>query len=151
MRTISFALALLVAFSVSTTYAAGGPHAARASNPGEAHALKGGVLATFAVGNEVFRLWTTNPQTIDQLYALWNGTSTANIPIGPVERGPGKAGYNRPWTWHLDPQLTTMTEVAAGVCDAEPSYLQANLQTWIRTVGYYCPWGARLIGLQDFR
>ena len=145
MRIISLVLALFLAFGVSTS------HAAHRSPPGKAHALKGGVLATFAVDHEVFRLWTTNPQTIDQLFALRNGTSTANIPLGLVERGPGKAGYNRPWTWHLDPQSTQMVEVARELCDAEPSYVQAHLRSWIRDVHDYCPWIARLIRLQDFR
>lgn len=144
MRIVSLALALFLAFSVSTS------HAAHRSNPGKAHALRGGVLATIAVGDEVFRLWTTNPQTINQLYALQNGTSTANIPLGLVERGPGKAGYNCPWTWHLDPQ-STMVDSARELCDAEPSYVQAHLRSWIRDVHDYCPWTARLIRLQDFR
>lgn len=148
MRALAVALVLAVFTLAPFTAQAHG------STRGEARALKGGVLATFAAGSagtETFRLWTTNPQTIDQLYALWNGTSTANIPVGLVERGPGKAGYNRPWTWHLDPQSTVMAETATEVCDAEPSYLQENLRTWIPTVRYYCPWNAQLIALQDFR
>jgi hypothetical protein len=54
-------------------------------------ALRGGALATFEVEGERFRVWTTNPQTIHDLHELQQGTSTANIPNGRIQRGPGRA------------------------------------------------------------
>ena len=44
--------------------------------------LEGGALATFWVEGEVFRLWSTNPTTIEGLFALRGGESLADIPIG---------------------------------------------------------------------
>lgn len=32
-----------------------------------------------------------------------------------------------------------------------PSFVESHLDYWLRTVGYYCPWGARLIAIKDYR
>jgi hypothetical protein len=112
--------------------------------------LKGGALATFEVCGEHhcdrFRVWTTNPQTVAQLKALKNGTSHANIPIGPLAKGPGPAAYNKPWSWHFDPAKVSMTEVAIEACDGEPSYVEVHLADFLH-LGSYCPWAAKLVAL----
>ncbi len=113
--------------------------------------LEGGVLATFDVGDERFRVWVTSTATIAQLYALWEGRSLAGIPIGPVRRASGKAGHNAPWSWHLDPEETSMAEVTIELCDGLPSYVEEHLEEWIEAAGSYCPWGATLAALEDFR
>jgi hypothetical protein len=113
--------------------------------------LRGGVLATFDVADEQFRLWVTNPSTIQQLLALREGSSQATIPIGPVRLGSGVQGHNAPWTWHLDPAETSMAEVTIELCDGRPSFVEQNLDEWIETVGVYCPWGAELAALEDSR
>lgn len=110
--------------------------------------LKTGALATFAVSGEKFRVWTTNPTTIAQLRALLAGTSQAYIPNGRILRGSGKAGYNAPWHWHLDPNDIHMAEVTTEVCDGRPSYVNAHLTDFTGRVKRYCPWGAKLIGLR---
>jgi hypothetical protein len=46
--------------------------------------LDDGVLATFDVNGERYSIFITNTQTIDQVIALWNGQSNANIPSGRV-------------------------------------------------------------------
>src|SRR5918998_111020 len=113
-------------------------------------ALMGGVLATFEVGGERFRVWTTNPQTIHDLQELRRGTSTANIPNGRILRGAGRARHNAPYHWHLDPQDIAMTQVAMELCDALPSYVEENVEEFVERVGRYCPWAAELVELQDY-
>jgi hypothetical protein len=113
-------------------------------------ALRGGVLATFEVEGERFRVWTTNPQTIHDLYELLQGTSTANIANGRILRGPGQARHNAPYHWHLDPQDIAMAEVAIELCDGLPSYVEENVEEFVDRVGRYCPWAAELVELRDF-
>jgi hypothetical protein len=113
-------------------------------------ALRGGVLATFEVEGERFRVWTTNTQTIHDLHQLQQGTSTANIPNGRILRGPGRARHNAPYHWHLDPQDLTMAEVAIEHCDGLPSYVEENVDEFVERVGRYCPWAAKLVELRDF-
>jgi hypothetical protein len=113
--------------------------------------LRRGALATFEVGGERFRVWTTNPQTIHDLHELQQGTSTANIPNGRILYRPGRAKHNAPYHWHLDPQDIAMAQIAIEVCDAMPSYVEENVDEFVGTVGRYCPWQARLVDLRDFR
>ncbi len=113
--------------------------------------LTGGILATFDVSGELFQLWTTNLDTINDILALQAGESEANIPNGPILRGAGEAHHNQPWSWHLDPQLTEMAEVTIELCDGAPTYVEANIDEFVDTIGQYCPWGAELIHVEDLR
>jgi hypothetical protein len=113
--------------------------------------LGGGVLATFELNDQHFKVWVTNPQAIEQLLALRDSRSQAKIPNGKILRGSGEANYNAPWNWHLDPQDIEMAEMTTEVCDAEPDYVEANIAEFVDVVGRYCPWSANLVSLQDFR
>jgi hypothetical protein len=115
-----------------------------------ASALKGGVLATFEASGERFRVWVTNPQTIWDLHQLHQGQSTATIPNGRIFRGPGRAGHNVPYRWHLDPQDITMADFTVEVCDASPSYVEENVGEFVKNVKRYCPWNAKLVELRNY-
>jgi len=125
-------------------------HQALQKMEGKTNSLTGGALATFEVEGERFRAWTTNPQTIQDLHELQQGTSIANIPNGRILRGPGRADHNAPYHWHLDPQDLTMAEAAIEHCDALPSYLEENVEEFVERVGRYCPWAAELVELRDY-
>ena len=114
-------------------------------------ALQGGILATFSVEGETFKVWITNAQTIHQVLDLRDGKSQANIPNGPLLAGPGESTHNEPWTWHLDPDATAMAEATIEVCSGLPSFVEADLNEWINNVGQYCPWSAALVKVEDFR
>ena len=116
--------------------------------PGE---LAGGILATFESQGQRFRVWVTNPSTIEQVLALQRGESRASIPNGRILRGPGQGDHNAPWSWHLDPQDVEMAEATIEVCDGAPQYVEDNLDEFVDTVGRYCPWGAKLVGVEDYR
>ena len=103
------------------------------------------VLATFRVNSEQLHVWVTNPSAIADLRALEEGRSQANIPIGSLRDGPGPGDHNAPWSWHFDPAEVEMAESTIEVCDAEPSYVEANRADFPQ----YCPWGAVLIDLED--
>ena len=111
-------------------------------------ALRGGALATFAVQQQRFRVWVTNPESIQQLKDLRAGTSHATIPTGRIRAGPGKGGHNKPWRWHLDPRDVRLSEMTTEVCDGTPSYVNAHLGYFLGTVKRYCPWGAKLVALR---
>lgn len=111
--------------------------------------LEGGVLATFRVHTERYSIFITNPQTIEQVIALWNGQAAARIPSGRVLKG--RVAYNKPWSWHIDSEDITMAEATIELCDGVPSYVEAHLDDWIATVGYFCPWSAELVALKDCR
>jgi hypothetical protein len=113
--------------------------------------LQGGILATFDVVGEQFRVWITNPQTVQQVLDLEAGRSDANIPNGRILRGPGAGDHNAPWSWHLDPEQIEMAEMTVEVCDGTPSYVEEHLDEFVDTVERYCPWSAQLVDVQDLR
>lgn len=53
-------------------------------------------------------------------------------------------GHNAPWSWHFRPSDWELVEQSIELCDAWPSYVEANLEEWINTVGNFCPWGSRV-------
>lgn len=113
--------------------------------------LEGGMIATFRGQSETFRVWTPDPETIQQLEALQAGESSATIPNGVLRRGPGRGGFNAPWSWHMDPQEIGMAEISFEICDGRPSFVESHLDYLMEDVGRYCPWSAELVRLQDLR
>ena len=113
--------------------------------------LAGGILATFDVDGEQFRVWVTNPTTIQQIFDLQAGTSMANIPNGIIHYGSGQGNHNAPWSWYLDPEQIEMADMTIEVCDARPSYVEEEVKYFVDVVGRYCPWGATLVSIEDYR
>jgi len=120
------------------------------SGSGDSGTLDGGVLATFDVGGETFRVFVTNPTTIQQLFDLRDGLSAANIPVGTLRTGPGQADHNLPWSWHLDRQEIEMAELAIEACDGTPSIVENDLASYL-ALGSFCPWSATLVSIEDLR
>jgi hypothetical protein len=113
--------------------------------------LRGGAVATFDVSGQRFKAFVTNAQAIADLFALQNGQSTASIPNGRILRGPGAGDHNAPYDWHLDPTDIEMADATIEVCDGAPAYVQAHVAEYVDVIGRYCPWGASLVSIQDYR
>jgi hypothetical protein len=111
--------------------------------------LAGGILATFEVVNERFNVFVTNEDTIQQILDLQAGVGVATIPNSPVRRGPGEADHNLPYSWHLDPEETRLTEFSDPVCDGPPTYIEERVDAFIGQT--YCPGDARLVEVLDLR
>jgi hypothetical protein len=113
--------------------------------------LTGGLVATFRVGNDSFRVWIRNSRTIEEVLALQRGASAENIPNGRLRTGAGQGGHNAPYSWHLDPDDIDMAGATIEVCDGTPSYVEAHRDEFISQVNRYCPWGATLVAVVDYR
>jgi hypothetical protein len=98
-----------------------------------------GTIFVVDVVGERFAMSLTDPETIRLARENLQGRNT-RFPIGPLR--PGNGGFNQPWSWHLDPAETRMTEAAIEVCDGRPSYVETHLSDFPT----YCPWGARVVG-----
>ena len=94
------------------------------------------------VVDEVFHVGVNDPAQIDSFTARLasghEGTMT-----GTLIQGDG--GFNGPWSWHLDPETVEVADVTTEVCDGRPSMVEDDLDYWLDTVRYYCPWGARVV------
>lgn len=113
--------------------------------------LAGGVLATFNVGEETFRVWITNPVTADRVVALSEGALSGVFPSGPILPGPGVNNHNQPRRWHLDPSLVELTNTGGPACDAPPSVVDGAREQWLDLIGTYCPGSAELVEVRDLR
>jgi hypothetical protein len=119
--------------------------------------LDGGVVASFDVPTgdpvvvEHFRVWVTNPTTIDEMFAVLAGTSDMTIVSGKLGAGPGQGDHNVPWHWHLDPEDVVMASITIELCDAAPSYVEAHLDEYLEKGIRYCPWAGHLVDIVDHR
>lgn len=144
-RSVTRILCVLVsAFTVSA--------AAACSSPTEPSAeLKGGVVAVYDVSGERFSVFVRNSAAVQRLIRIRNGENLGQIPNGRILRGAGAANHNTPHAWHLDPDDISIVDVAIEVCDGRPSYVDENIAEYVDVVGRYCPWGAKLVRVEDYR
>jgi len=91
---------------------------------------------------ERFTMLVVDQQAIEDALGNMNGLNNMH-PIGVLVLGDG--GFNAPWGWHYKPETVMMTDMSTEGCDAEPHFVQENLDYFVNTVKYYCPWSARII------
>jgi len=105
-------------------------------------------IATFVVqvGSEQFSIRVVDQVTYDQLNAR-RQSATEGVILGRVAKGNG--GFNGPWSWHLVPSTIEVPDASIELCDGTPSYLEAHRDEWITSVRNYCPWGAKVVSVQD--
>jgi len=101
-----------------------------------------GMYFVVDVVGERFTMLVLDQQAIQDALGNMDGLNNMH-PIGVIDLGDG--GFNAPWGWHYKPETVAMTDFSTEVCDAEPHFVQENLNYWVTTVKYYCPWGAKVI------
>lgn len=111
--------------------------------------LSGGILVTFDVVGETYKIFITDTETIAEVFAVQNGQSRATIPNGKIV--PQPVFYNEPWSWHIDPQDIHMAEMTIELSDGLPSQVEADLDYWANTVGRFSPWAAEIVQIEDYR
>ncbi len=94
------------------------------------------------VAGETFQARVFDPATIADLEAR-RASGVEGVVAGDLTASDG--GFNEPWSWHWDPATVAVADFAIEVCDGRPSFVEADLDYWIDTVGAYCPWGARVV------
>ncbi|MGI0038002.1 MAG: hypothetical protein ACRD99_06565 [Nitrososphaera sp.] len=99
---------------------------------------------TIDVSGEKFTVRASDSTTISQLTDNYNGKNSMHV-TGKLARGDG--GFNQPWGWHLDPATVRMADVSIELCDGRPSMVQEDLEYWLGTVGSFCPWSSKVVGI----
>lgn len=113
--------------------------------------LKGGVVAVYEVTGERFSVFVKNPTAVQRLVRIRNGENLGQIPNGRILRGAGAANHNAPRAWHLDPDEIEIVDTVIELCDGRPSYVDDNIAEFVDVIGRYCPWGAKLVRIEDHR
>ena len=104
----------------------------------------GSSVATFVVevSGEQFRIRVADTMQV-RLFDERRASGVEGVINGPLLAGDG--GFNAPWSWHLDPELVSVVDVAIELCDGRPSLVEADLAYWFGSVGQFCPWGAKVV------
>ncbi len=95
------------------------------------------------VSGEQFKVRVADTMQV-RLFEERRASGAEGVINGPLEEGDG--GFNAPWSWHLDPELVHVVDLAIEICDGRPSMVEADLSYWFVSVKQFCPWGARVVG-----
>ena len=125
--------------SAPSTPASAAPTPAPSAPP----SARPGVVVTFAVGDEQYRIELTDPADAEIARRLLAGQEAPSIPNGLVVRG--DPSVNVGYTWHIDPASVEFADVTTEVCDGKPSDVEANTITSDR----YCPWSAKVVAIDE--
>src|SRR3712207_3361494 len=81
-----------------------------------------GVIVTFDVEGEEYRILLTDPDDIAVAEDLLAGEEAPSIPNGLIVRG--DAGVNEGWSWSIDPDSVEFADMTIEVCDGLPSHIE---------------------------
>jgi hypothetical protein len=113
---------------------------AACDNPAE---IEQTVYEVEVAGGERFRISLTTAAQIERAEALLASGAENNV-HGTLRRGAG--GFNAPYSWHLDPVTVSFPDLTMEICDGRPqSDVQQDIDYWVDTVKFYCPWGATIV------
>ena len=102
-----------------------------------------GVVVTFQVENEQYKIRLTDPAEIEIAHKLLAGEEAPNIPNGIVVRG--DPDVNVGYSWHIDPDSVEFADLTTEVCDGRPSDVEKSVITSDR----YCPWAAKVVAIDE--
>ena len=102
-----------------------------------------GVVVTFQVENEQYKIRLTDPADIEIAHKLLVGEEAPNIPNGMVVRG--DPDVNVGYSWHIDPDSVEFADLTTEVCDGRPSDVEKSVITSDR----YCPWAAKVVAIDE--
>lgn len=95
---------------------------------------------------EFFRVYLTNPQTIRDAIDSYYGKNNKHINGKIVDDRPKKSPYDTRWSWHLDPDDTSLSDISMEVCDGWPSDVEKDPAAF--GAGRFCPWNSLVSGLK---
>ena len=136
-------LSLLVLLGAAVAACAATP-AATASpppSPSPSQTPGAGVVVTFRVVGEEYKVLITDAALIAHAQDLLAGGEQRRIPSGLIMRG--DPGVNAPWTWHIDPDSLEFADMTMEICDGLPSHIEEGTLT----IDRYCPWSAEVIAI----
>jgi hypothetical protein len=100
-----------------------------------------GVVVTFSVVGEEYRILLTDPADIAIAEQLLAGEEAPSIPNGLIVRG--TSGVNDGWSWSIDPESVEFADMTIEVCDGLPSHVEDGTLAGDR----YCPWSAEVVAI----
>lgn len=112
------------------------------SSPAAPAPLPEGAVFRVQALDETFHVLLENPARIAEAEAVL-ASGQPKLVVGRVQRGDG--GFNQPWSWHLAPASVELADLCAELFDGRPSDVEADLDYWVDTVRFFCPWSGQLV------
>jgi hypothetical protein len=103
------------------------------------------VFVVEVVEGETFRILLQDEDRISEARERL-ASAEAMVVHGELARGTG--GFNTEFSGHLKPATVTFVDVAMELCDGRPSYVESELEYYLESVKFYCPWGVTIIAEQ---
>jgi hypothetical protein len=107
----------------------------------------GGALITFSVHGETLKVWSENLTFIAEAKKLVGNPDFHPTPVFKTVRLGHDACSGREWS--VDPAEMSFGDFTTEVCDGMPSYLDANIESWVKAPGNYCPWGPEVLAVDE--
>jgi hypothetical protein len=132
-------------YQLRATGSGGGHHVAKA----DCDTRRGGAFVTVEVAQEfTFKVWVpaANEQFIaDAQRNLASGVAQ-NVSFPAMVDG---TDCDTQWSWTVDATHAQFSDFSVEVCDGTPEYIEANKADWFRAPGYYCPWGSKIVAVEE--
>lgn len=104
-------------------------------------------------GPEQFIVRVVDQGLLDEMIDICMGVAPPRfVGVGLVT---GNAGHNHDplngtiWSWHGGEGAVGLGNVCAEIYDGVPSFVEANLEYWVETVGAFCPWSGQIIAIAE--
>lgn len=112
------------------------------SPTGDDETRRGAATFIIDVTGTRFTLRASDPEAVTALRARM-ASGDRGVVLGRIARGDG--GFNSPWSWHIDPATVEVPDMSMELCDGQPGYVEENVDEFVDTVRYYCPWSAQVV------
>ena len=53
------------------------------------------------------------------------------------------------WSWSVDAMDASFPDFSVEVCDGTPAYIESDVAGWFRAPGYWCPWGSKVVAVEE--
>jgi glucose/arabinose dehydrogenase len=110
-------------------------------------ARTGGAYITFSIVDESLTVWVTDDVFVDEALGQSAG-GAVRVPDFQLADGPDT---DPQWSWHVDPAVVSFADATIELCDGKPSFVEADKDYWLNTVGNFCPWSAVVDSVDDRR
>ena len=107
----------------------------------------GGAVIDFDIAGETLKVWITDDVFIDEAMNLL-AAGKQRVAIFQLIDG---RDCDPQWSWHVEPSNPKFADLAMELCDGLPSFVEKDKEYWLRNVGSFCPWTAKVMQVDDRR
>lgn len=105
-----------------------------------------GAIIQIDVNGSSLRFWSQNPDFIARAKKLQQSHEARTAMFSALIDG---RDCDPQWTYHVDEVRMSWVDFSVEGCDGRPSDIEREKPYWLRSVGRYCPWSAKVVSVTD--